>query len=234
MRIVLISEQQLLQNMLHIALERRNDTEIVGEYLEGKAALKALAEMDDENHPDLVIQGLQMPDIDGIALTEQLRIQCPNAYLLAVTDQPESRQLISFLLMGGRGYLSQYPSDEVFYQAIDDVMSGRIYLNQAGNAVLEETCCRLSALRDMVIHREVLQEGSPMHLGSCCQLSEREKQVLHLYVNGYKSSEIGSILYMSVNTVETHKKRIKEKLNMTRKADLLAYAIQSGLFEDWD
>ena len=63
---------------------------------------------------------------------------------------------------------------------------------------------------------------------------ERERQVLHLYVNGYKSSEIGGILYMSVNTVETHKKRIKEKLNLTRKADLLAYAMENGLFEDWD
>ena len=49
MKIVLISEQQLLQNMLHIALERRNDVEIVGEYLEGKAALKALAEMESTN-----------------------------------------------------------------------------------------------------------------------------------------------------------------------------------------
>lgn len=77
MKIVLISEQQLLQNMLHIALERRNNVEIVGEYLEGKAALKAFSEMEEKDRPDLVIQGLKLADMDGIALTEQLRIQFP-------------------------------------------------------------------------------------------------------------------------------------------------------------
>ena len=234
MKIVLISEQQLLQNMLHIALERRNDVEIVGEYLEGKAALKAFSEMEEKDRPDLVIQGLKLADMDGIALTEQLRIQFPQLRILAVTGQSESRSLIPFLLAGGHGYLSQYPSDEEFYQAIDDVMSGRIYLNQTGLLMLEETCSHLSSLRDTVVQREVLPEGSqPCSLASC-HLSEREKQVLHLYVNGYKSSEIGGILYMSVNTVETHKKRIKEKLNLTRKADLLTYAMEHGLFEDWD
>ena len=234
MRILLISEQQLLHNMLRIALERKQDMEIVGEYLEGKAALKALAEMEEGSRPELVIQGLQLSDMDGVALTEQLRMQLPKARILVVTGQAEERKLIPFLLLGGHGYLSQYSSDEEFYQAIEDVMSGRIYLDQAGSDVLEETCQRLSALRELVIHREVLQEETQPGSYLVRQLSERERQVLHLYVNGYKSSEIGQILYMSVNTVETHKKRIKEKLNLTRKADLLTYAMENGLFEDWD
>lgn len=234
MKIVLISEQQLLQNMLHIALERRNNVEIVGEYLEGKAALKAFSEMEEKDRPDLVIQGLKLADMDGIALTEQLRIQFPQLRILAVTGQSESRSLIPFFLAGGHGYLSQYPSDEEFYQAIDDVMSGRIYLNQAGLLMLEETCSHLSSLRDTVVYREVFPEGSQPRTLMGCHLSERERQVLHLYVNGYKSTEIGGILYMSVNTVETHKKRIKDKLNLTRKADLLTYAMEHGLFEDWD
>ena len=234
MKIVLISEQQLLQNMLHIALERRSDVEIVGEYLEGKAALKALAEMAEKDRPDLVIHGLKLADMDGIALTEQLRSQFPPVRVLAVTGQSESRSLIPFLLVGGHGYLSQYSSDEDFYQAIDDVMSGRIYLNQAGLLMLEETCSHLSSLRDTVVYREVFPEGSQPRTLMGCHLSERERQVLHLYVNGYKSTEIGGILYMSVNTVETHKKRIKDKLNLTRKADLLTYAMEHGLFEDWD
>ena len=139
--------------------------------------------------------------------------------------------------LDGKSYpddLGQTMPFEEFYQAIDDVMSGRIYLNQTGLLMLEETCSHLSSLRDTVVHREVLPEGSQPCPLTSCHLSEREKQVLHLYVNGYKSSEIGGILYMSVNTVETHKKRIKEKLNLTRKADLLTYAMEHGLFEDWD
>ena len=238
MRIVLISEQLLLQNMLRIALGRRNNVEIVGEYLEGKAALKALSEMEDEQRPELVIQGLQLPDMDGVALTEQLRLLVPKTRILAVTGQSELQRLIPFLLSGGHGYLNQYSSDEEFHQAIEDVMSGRIYLNQMGTAALEDTCQRLSVLRDRVISREVLPETIPgksdFYHFSGRQLSERERQVLHLYVNGYKSSEIGGILFMSVNTVETHKKRIKEKLGLTRKADLLTYAMEHGLFEDWD
>ncbi|MBP3701625.1 MAG: response regulator transcription factor [Lachnospiraceae bacterium] len=234
MKVVLVSEHQLLQNLLHIALERRAGVEIVGEFLEGRSALKSLAELTEDRQPDLVILGLQLPDMDGVALTEQLRQQAPKVRVLAVTGQAESKQLIPFLLAGGHGYLSQYPSDEEFYCAIEDVSSGRIYLNPTGNAVLEETCHQLSALRDLVIHREVVKEETQPSAYLHRHLSEREKQVLHLYVNGYSSSEIGGILYMSVNTVETHKKRIKEKLNLTRKADLTAYAKQNGLFEDWD
>jgi len=238
MRIVLISEQLLLQNMLRIALGRRNDVEIVGEYLEGKAALKALSEMEPEQRPQLVIQGLQLSDMDGVALTEQLRMMVPKARILAVTGQPQLQQLIPFLLSGGHGYLNKYSSDEEFHQAIEDVMGGRIYLNEMGTAALEDTCQRLSVLRDRVINRDVLSETLPEESNfyhfSGHRLSERERQVLHLYVNGYKSSEIGGILFMSVNTVETHKKRIKEKLGLTRKADLLTYAMAHDLFEDWD
>ncbi len=233
MRVVLISEQQLLQNMLHIALERKGDMEIVGEYLEGKAALKALAEMDEERRPDLVIQGLQLPDMAGLQVTLQLRQMMPEVRILAVTSLSENGYLVPFLLLGGNGYINQYSSDEEFYQAMDEVMKGRICLSKSGTTVLEETCAHLLAMKEIVQCREVVKEKqtTPQYP---CPLSEREKQVLHLYVNGYKSSEIGSILYMSVNTVETHKKRVKEKLNLTRKADLTAYAKQNGLFEDWD
>ncbi len=233
MRILLISEQQLLHNMLRIALERRNDVEIVGEYLEGKAALKALAEMEEDRRPDLVIQGLQLPDMAGLQMTLQLRQMMPEVRILAVTSLSENGYLVPFLLLGGHGYLNQYSSDEEFYQTMDEVMKGKICLSESGTAVLEETCARLLSMKEIVLRREIVKEEqtSPKYP---CPLSEREKQVLHLYVNGYKSSEIGNILYMSVNTVETHKKRIKEKLDLTRKADLMAYAKQNGLFEDWD
>ena len=233
MRIVLISEQQLLQNMLHIALERRNDVEIVGEYLEGKAALKALSEMEDEQRPELVIQGLDLPDMAGLQMTLQLRQMMPDVRIIAVTRLAEEEYLVLFLMLGGHGYLNQYSSDEEFYQTMDEVMRGRICLSESGTAVLEETCNRLISMKEIVQRREVVKEETTA-LKLPCPLSEREKQVLHLFVNGYKSSEIGNILYMSVNTVETHKKRIKEKLNLTRKADLLAYAMEQGLFEDWD
>ena len=234
MKVLLISEHQLLQNMLHIALERKPGVQMVGEYLEGKAAWRRLLELEEQDRPDLVIQGMKLPDMDGVALTAQLRQLMPQVRILAVTGQAESLQLIPFLLAGGHGYLSQYSSDDEFYQAIEDVMSGRIYLNAVGDHLLEETCHRLQALRELVIHREVVQEEVEPFIFTNRQLSERERQVLHLYVNGYSSGEIGGILYMSVNTVETHKKRIKEKLKMTRKADLTVYAKQNGLFEDWD
>ena len=230
----MINEHQLLQNLLHIALERKTGIQIVGEYQEGKAALKALSELNDENKPDLVILGLKLPDMEGVVLTSLIHRMMPEVRILAVTGQPEERYLIPFLLLGGSGYLSQYPSDEEFYEAVEDVLAGRIYLNQKGISVLEETCHRLSEMKELVRSREVVKEENQPRLLARKQLSEREKQVLHLYVNGYSSSEIGSILYMSVNTVETHKKRIKEKLNLTRKADLMVYARENDLFEDWD
>lgn len=234
MKVLLINEHQLLQNLLHIALERKTGIQIVGEYLEGKAALKALGELNDDDKPELVILGLKLPDMEGVVLTSLIHRMIPEARILAVTGQPEERYLIPFLLLGGSGYLSQYPSDEEFYEIVEDVMAGRIYLNPKGISVLEETCRQLSEMKELVLSREVVKEENQPRILARKQLSEREKQVLHLYVNGYKSSEIGGILFMSVNTVETHKKRIKEKLNLTRKADLMTYAKENDLFEDWD
>jgi DNA-binding NarL/FixJ family response regulator len=230
MKVLLVNEHQLLQNMLHIALERRKDVRIVGEYLEGAAACEAA----DREDPDLVILGMQLPDMNGITLTERLRAQSEDRRILAVTGEKEERFLIPFLLAGGRGYMSRYPSDEEFYRALSDVQAGRIYLNGNGIRVLADTCRQLLAVRELAACREILREEAGEMLFSGRELSDREKQVLHLYVNGYSSSEIGDVLYMSVNTVETHKKRIKEKLQLSRKADLMRYAKQKGLFEDWD
>lgn len=230
MKVLLINEHPLLQNLLHIALKRREEMEIVGEYLEGEAALRAA----EREKPDLVILGLKLPDMGGIALTGRLHESLPGLKLLAVTDQEESRFLIPFLLAGGHGYMSRYPSDEEFYRAIFEVMAGRIYLNGEGISVLADTCRQLLAVKELAACKEVLAEEAREKLFSKRELSDREKQVLHLYVNGYSSSEIGDILYMSVNTVETHKKRIKEKLHMTKKPDLMQYAKQNGLFRDWE
>ncbi|MCI8515163.1 MAG: response regulator transcription factor [Lachnospiraceae bacterium] len=230
MKVLLANEHPLLQNLLHIALERKKEIRIVGEYLEGEAALEAA----EKEEPDLVILGLKLPDMSGITLTERLCRQRRDLKILAVTDQEERRFLIPFLLAGGRGYMSRYPSDEEFYRAISDVISGRIYLNGEGISVLADTCKQLLAVKELAACREILEEEVRERLFSKRELSDREKQVLHLYVNGYSSSEIGDVLYMSVNTVETHKKRIKEKLRITRKTDLVRYAKQTGLFRDWD
>ncbi len=234
MRVLLINEHTLQQNLLRIALEQKTGIKIIGEYLEGRPALRMLAELEHSEKPDLVIQGIRLPDIDGLTLTQQLRQLVPAGRILVVTGQEESCYLIPFLLWGGHGYLNSYTSDEEFYQAVEAVMDGRIFLTEDGNHVLEETCQRLTDIKMAVMSREVIPETPDPAAFPVRRLSEREKQVLHLFVNGYKSSEIGSILYMSANTVETHKKRIKEKLNLTRKAELTAYAKENGLFEDWD
>lgn len=233
MKVLLVNEHQLLQNLLHIALDRRDDVEIVGECLRGEEALVLL----DEACPDVVIMGMVLPDMSGLSLTEQIRKRNENIRLLAVTSQKEEQYLVMFLMLGGLGYMSHYSSDEAFYCALDEVMAGRVYLNDSGICVLDKTIGRLQSWREQAAKEEGTMWEEKMKIPTSCnhkELSERECQVLHLYVNGYSSSEIGSILYMSVNTVETHKKRIKEKLQVSRKADLTQYAKQHGLFEDWD
>ncbi len=240
MKVLLVNEHQLLQNLLHIALERKEGIEIVGEFLRGEEALAAVG----ETAPDLVILGMALPDVDGLTLTVQILKRAPGTQLLAVTSQKESQYLVPFLLLGGRGYMSQYPSDEEFYRAVDAVMAGGVYLSGSGETVLDEMCAQLEHLKrqaaaardpkaaDDLSSGESAGPALPLYPGR--ELSDRERQILHLYVNGYKSSEIAGILYLSVNTVETHKKRVKEKLQLTRKADLTQYAKQHGLFEDWD
>lgn len=230
MDILLVNEHQLLLNLLHIALERKPGVRIAGEFLKGEDALAAL----EKGCPDLVILGMQLPDMDGVTLTEQILRRAGAVRILAVTDQKEERYLLPFLLAGGRGYMSRYLSDEEFYRAVEEVMAGKIYLSAAGNSFLDSVCQQLQELLALVSGKPAGKEGKKPGALPCRELSDRERQILHLYVNGYSSSEIGSILYMSVNTVETYKKRVKEKLQMNRKADLTQYAREHGLLEDWD
>ncbi len=222
-KIILVNEHKILGDLLRASLVTDPKLSVVGEYGRAQEALDKAISL----QPDLVITGMDLPDINGVAFTQKIMEVLPGVKIIAVTHFPEKDTLPAFLAAGGRGYLNKYISDKDLLSTVQTVLSGEIALSQEGFQLIAQNYRRLAMDRNS----EYMDSEPKIHINL---LSDREKQVLQLYAHGYSSKEMCRILFLSTNTVETYKKRIKEKLQLFNKTDLLQYAIKHGFLEDWE
>ncbi|MGS0765389.1 response regulator [Syntrophomonas curvata] len=228
-RVILVNEHKILGDLLRASLVTDSELAVAGEYGSGKEALNGAVSL----QPDLIITGIDLPDIDGVVFTKKIMEVLPDTKIIAVTHYPEKDCLLAFLAAGGRGYLNKYISDQDLLSTVKIVLNGDIALSQEGFQMAAKEYRRIAMVnvnseQDGNVGQRLLPE---IRTGL---LSDREKQVLQLYAHGYSSKEMCKILFLSTNTVETYKKRIKEKLRLSSKADILQYAIRHGLLEDWE
>lgn len=171
---------------------------------------QALSRIGDAN-PDLVIVDISLRGASGIELIKSLKTRYPDLSVLVLSMHDESLFAERALRSGAMGYITKQEATEKVLTAIRRVLSGEIYLS-------EQMASRM--LRKMVAGRD--EEG-----GSALEcLSNRELQVFELIGHGKATREIASDLHVSVKTVETHRARIKEKLQLKTAAELIQHAVQ--------
>jgi len=252
-RVYLVHEYALLRTALRSILAERAGFHIVGEAENAMRASLAIPFA----QPDLVLTGLSFPDFDGTELTRRVLDGFPETKVIAVTARPERTHLLPFLQAGGLGYLNNFTTDEELLQAIDRVMGGDVWLSPDGVQLLaSQYRLRVPAEVDAIAVAApqtratgapsaavwaAPSASSPVPAPAVCAddvpaaiLSSRERQVLHLVAHGYSSPEIGAMLFLSDKTVDTYRRRIRDKLHLDRKAELLEYAIRNHIFEDWE
>lgn len=200
------------------AITRRGLEEILTRELEGATcgeaanAEQVLAEVQSKNW-DLVILDVSMPGRSGLDILRDLKMLRPKLPLLFLSMHPEDQLGKVALKAGASGYVTKESAPKDLIQAVRKVLGGGVYVSQG----MAE---RLAM--------DLYQDGArPLHEA----LSGREFEVLRLIGSGKTVSQIAEMLHLSVRTVSTYRARTLEKMSMKTTAELINYAVRTGLVE---
>lgn len=207
---VLISEDHTLLREGLKSLLQKTGIEVAAEAADGRTAVQLAKKVS----PDVVILDISMPVLNGIEATQQISREVPQAKVIVMSMHSESHFVLGALRAGASGYLLKDAAFEELLVAVTSVLKGQIYLSPAIAGVVVKASARPTSSK-----REFLRRKT----------STREREVLQLLVEGKSTKEIASTLYVSVKTIETHRKQIMDKLKLYSIAELTKYAIREGI-----
>jgi DNA-binding NarL/FixJ family response regulator len=207
-RVLLADDHTVLRAGLRSLISHETDMEVVGEAGDGQESLAKAMELE----PDVVVMDIAMPKANGLDAISALRRGGVKSKIVVLTMYSEEQYLMQVLRRGGNGYVLKRSADTELMQAIRTVHAGGVFLYP-------------SAARLLVDDRASDDgEGAGLDL-----LTQREREVLKLTVEGYTNQEIATRLIISVKTVDTYRSRIMEKLNLRHRSELVRYALRKGL-----
>ena len=205
-RILIVDDHTLFRSGLRMLIGERSDMEVVGEASDGEEALTLAKKLS----PDIVLMDITMPGSGGLVATEKIRENCEKTRIVILTMHEDPVYVRSALAAGATGYIAKKAADSELISAIRAVNHGRTFIDssQAENTLFPAN-------------------GKRKHAHG--QLSEREYQVLKLLARGYTHHQIAEEISISVKSVETYRARMTKKLELHSRADLIRYALETGL-----
>ena len=209
-RIVLAEDHIIVRDGLKSLISATPGFEIAGEAENGLEAVRIA----DDLKPDLVIMDLTMPKTNGLDAIGDIKACSPGTRILILTVHKIEEYVRACLKAGADGYLLKKSSHKELLNAIRHVISGDPYLDPG--------------ISDKIIQGYL--KGTPQaDQGALNTLTKREREVLKLIAEGYKTAEISDYLCISRNTVDSHRSNLMRKLDLHSAAALTAYAIKQGL-----
>lgn len=182
--------------------------EIIGEASTGEAVVTECL----QKNPDLVIIDINMPILDGIEATKRIKSANPDAKIIILTMYSDEAYLREGLEAGASGYVLKKAVDTELISAIHSVFQGEKYI--------------YPTLVPNLFQKKNIQDQQEGDLNS---LSKRETEVLKYIALGYTHQEIADTIFVSVKTVDTYKSRIMEKLNVSKRSELVRLALKHNL-----
>jgi DNA-binding NarL/FixJ family response regulator len=203
-RTLIVDDHPMVAEGIQSILETYDDIEVVGTLGDGQSAVDQLTTL----APDVVLMDLNMPGVSGLAATEMMLERRPDTRILILSMHDSLEYIATAMRHGAKGYvLKDVPTDEI-RKAIDTVMQGKTYLCTGAAEALEPN----------------ISDGRET-------LTGREQTVLLELAMGKSNKEVALDLDISVRTVETHRKNIKRKLDITSTAGLTRYAMEHGVLQ---
>jgi len=209
-RVLLADDHQIIREGLRSLLTAQKDIEVVAEADNGRSALTFVEKI----RPDIVLMDIAMPDINGIEATRQIKAANPDIRILALSMHSDQRFVGDMLRAGASGYLLKDCAGAELVQAIRTVYEGKVYLSPAIAGIVTEG---------------FINPAGAMGVDARQVLTVRELEVVQLLAEGLSTKEVAFKLNVSIKTVETHRKNIFDKLNLSSIAELTKYAIREGL-----
>ena len=210
-KVLVVDDHTLVRDGIRALLTLAPDIDVVGEASDGKEAVQMVKELS----PDVVLMDLSMPSMGGLEATRRIRRECPGIKVLAVTQYDDSEFVIPIIEAGARGFITKMSAFSERFSAIQAVHKGESFLTPSAAAVLVEE----------YQYKPNHPDGNDPYQ----RLTDREREVLKLVVEGHTAREIADMLVVSIKTVEWHKTSLMNKLNIHNRAELIKYAIKKGI-----
>ncbi len=207
-KILIVDDHPLLRQGIRQVIELEEDLRVSGEASTANEAI----DMVNRDTPDMVIVDITLAgNVSGIELVKSLNERFPEIRTLVLTMHDESLYAERAIRAGARGYIMKEVASKNIISAIRTIMNDELYLSDAVSKRIIDKLVRGSADTAGI---------------SVEQLSNREFEIFQMIGNGFSTKEMARKLNLSIYTVESHKKNIKEKLKLKNSSDLAKYAIQ--------
>jgi two-component system response regulator NreC len=207
-KILLVDDHTLVRQGLKLILSAHSDLEVIGEAANGREAV----ELSQKLKPDVVLMDVAMPELNGIEATKRMVEANSRVRVLVLSMHKEPVYVREILRAGARGYILKDAIDTELLSAVRSVARGDGYVSPAVSGAL------LGDYRQNVTN--------PLDL-----LSGRERQVLQLIAEGKTNKEIATHLNLSVYTIDSHRGKVMEKLNLHSTGELVRFAMKQGLID---
>jgi DNA-binding NarL/FixJ family response regulator len=187
----------------------RDEFEIVGSVEDGRALVEKASTL----YPDVIVADISMPQLNGIEAARQIKKIDKNIKIVFLTMHPDATYAANAFEAGASGFVLKHSASAELIRAIHEAIKGRTYVTPlvAGDLIRS------------------YQEGDSPEKKMFKKLSPRQREILQLLAEGKSAKEIASILNISTRTVEFHKYKMMEQLNIKTSTELLQYAIKHGL-----
>jgi DNA-binding NarL/FixJ family response regulator len=210
-RIILADDHTILRDGLSRSFEQESDIKVIGQASDGHSAVDLVREL----RPDVVIMDIGMPDLNGVEATRKITKNHPQVKVIGLSMHSSDKYVREMFKAGASGYLLKNCPFEELTKAVRTVAGGKTYIS--------------SSIGDMIIKEYAIKPDKEK--SAFTLLSQREREVLQLLAEGKTTKQIAKHLHISPKTVEAHRLRIMERLDIDNVAQLTKYAIQEGLTE---
>jgi two-component system, NarL family, nitrate/nitrite response regulator NarL len=211
-RVMMADDHVIFRQGVRMLLEGEDDISIVGEASNGNECVAMMPKL----RPDIILLDLNMPGKDGFAVLEEVNFDSLSTRVIVLTAAEDDRDAVRAMRLGARGIVLKQSASDLLVKSIHCVYGGEIWLD---NRITAEVMNALAESSDGGARRD-----KPL-------LTDREKQVVLLIVQGQRNKEIGQSLFISEQTVKNHLHNIFDKLGVYDRLELALYAIHHRLIE---
>jgi len=209
-RVLVVDDHTIVRDGVCALLALAGDIEVVGEAANGNEALKMVKEL----QPDVVLMDIAMPIMGGLEATRRICKESPRTRVLVLTQYDDKEYVFPVIEAGASGFISKGAASSELASGIRSVYQGDSYLSPSVAKLLIEGYQR----GDTRVSRDPYE-----------QLTDRERDVLKLVVEGYTIQEIADMLVVTPKTVEGHKTNLMAKLDIHNRIELVKYALRKGI-----
>lgn len=209
-RVLLADDHPFVREGVRAHLAEQKIIDLVDEATEGEETIRKVRNL----RPDVLVLDIRMPGADGLDVARQLRRTVPETKIIAFTAHDNEGYVLDMIRLGAKGYVLKDAPPSELVNAIQAVHEGRTFYSSRISKLVVD---------DYLKHTKLIEKTSESNL------SKREQEVLALLAKGYTNKEIGHCFGVSPRTIEAHRAHIRQKLGLDRMADLIGYAVKSGI-----